>query len=663
MTDATQLEAASPWHDGELEIQRKVGVDKRMSDVGRRFVRDHLPEQHRAFYPQLPYVVLGAVDPAGDVWATLRAGKPGFMQSPDPRGLHVASAREASDPADSGMEDGDAIAMLGIDLVTRRRNRLNGYVQRDDASSFDLMVGQSFGNCPQYITLRDYEFVRSPAVQSTIVPEYANGLADRARTLIRAADAFFVASYVDRHEDGGKQRQVDVSHRGGKPGFVRIGDDDVLTIPDFAGNLFFNTLGNFLVNPKAGLVFADFETGDLLQLAGDAEVVLDSPEIAAFQGAERLWRFTTRRAVFRSGALPLRWAARHDGASPSSLITGNWDETANRMKAASLAKTWRPLKVTKIVDESSTIRSFHLEPTDGAGLIAHAAGQHLPVHVTLPGSDKPSLRTYTLSVAPSDRIYRISVKREGHVSRHLHDTLHVGDTLDARGPAGDFTIDPLEKRPAVLLAAGVGITPMLAMLRQIVFEGIRTHTFRPTWFFHAARTREERAFDREIAALVHAADGAVRLVRVLSQPENAVEVRDYDAAGRIDMAMLSEALPFNDYDFYLCGPAPFMQDIYDGLRRLNIANARIHAEAFGPASLRRTPDAGVGCLPRSAVRARRRRRSIDLLCGARRNGIRRSGYAAARSVMSRVCAVPPLGGTAPCFANPAALRSMTTADS
>ncbi|MDR5671235.1 pyridoxamine 5'-phosphate oxidase family protein, partial [Burkholderia cenocepacia] len=96
-----------------------------------------------------------------------------------------------------------------------------------------------------------------------------------------------VASYVG----DGAERQVDVSHRGGKAGFVRIGDDGVLTIPDFAGNLFFATLGNFRVNPRAGIVFADFETGDVLQMTGEAEVDLDSPEIAAFQGAERLWRF------------------------------------------------------------------------------------------------------------------------------------------------------------------------------------------------------------------------------------------------------------------------------------------------------------------------------------------------------------------------------------
>ena len=371
---------------------------------------------------------------------------------------------------------------------------------------------------------------------------------------------------------------------------MRIGEDGVLTIPDFAGNLFFNTLGNIRTNPKSGLSFADFSTGALLQLTGDAEVILDSPEIAAFQGAERLWRFTPRRIVYRAEALPLRWVAERDGESPNSLLTGSWGEAAERLKAAELAKTWRPFRIARIVNESSIIRSFHLEPTDGAGLIPHQAGQHLPIRVTPSGATAPVMRTYTLSSAPSDGIYRISVKREGLVSKHLHDTLKIGDTIEALAPAGQFTVDAAEPRPAVLLAAGIGVTPMLAMLRHIVYEGLRKRRVRPTWFIYAARSKVERAFDREINALMQSAQGAVKVVRVLSDAEGATDGVDYEYTGRIDLALLKAGLSFDDYDFYLCGPAGFMQGLYDGLRGLNIADRRIHAEAFGPASLTRKFD-------------------------------------------------------------------------
>lgn len=271
-------------------------------------------------------------------------------------------------------------------------------------------------------------------------------------------------------------------------------------------------------------------------------------------------------------------------------MTGDWAQAADRLRAAELATRWRPLKVTRIVEESASIRSFHLQADDGAGLLPHKAGQHLPIRVMPPGAKEPLLRTYTLSVAPSDGMYRISVKRDGVVSQHLHDAIRVGDTIEARAPDGAFTIDAHATRPAVLLAAGVGITPLLAMLRHIVYEGVRKQRVRPTVFFLAARSRRERAFDGELTELVEAAQGAVKLVRVLSDTSGAGQGVDYDASGRIDMALLTRYLQFNDYDFYLCGPSLFAQALYDGLRGYNVADNRIHAEAFGPSSLKRTID-------------------------------------------------------------------------
>ncbi|MFE1599817.1 2Fe-2S iron-sulfur cluster-binding protein [Methylobacterium sp. ID0610] len=572
------------WHAGEKAIQERVGVADKMEQVGQRVVRDYLPDQHREFYAQIPFIVLGSVDRHGDAWATLLAGGAGFIASPSAHALAMRARPDPSDPASEGTQDGDAVGLLGIELHTRRRNRVNGIVRASAGGAMHVAVDQSFGNCPQYIQLRDVAFVRDPREPFTGAVEESSGLDEAARGLIEAADTFFVSSYAERED----RRQVDVSHRGGKAGFVRVAGDGTLTIPDFAGNLFFATLGNILSNGKAGLVFADFETGDLLQMTGEAEVILDSPEIAAFQGAERLWSFRPRRVVRRRGALPLRWSFRPDGWSPNSLMTGDWGEAADRIRAAALATRWRPFRVTGIVDESRSIRSFHMVPDDGAGLIPHRAGQHLPIRVTLPGSDKPVIRTYTLSVAPSDAIYRISVKREGAVSGHLHDKIRVGDLIEARAPEGSFTIDAQAKRPAVMLAGGVGITPLLAMLRYLVYDGLRTRGIRPTTLFHAAHAKPDRPFDRELADLAEAAEGAVRIVRVLSNDEGAQAGVDYDAVGRIDMALLTRFLAFADSDFYLCGPPAFTQALYDGLRADNVADDRIHAEAFGPSSLVRT---------------------------------------------------------------------------
>lgn len=572
------------WHEGEKFIQEKVGVAERMEVVGQRVVRDYMPDQHRDFYAQLPFIVLGSVDAEGHAWATFLEGRPGFMSSPTPTSLDIAARPDATDPAGRGMIEGAPVGLLGIEMHTRRRNRMNGVLESGVDNGLRVDVDQSFGNCPRYIQLRDFTFVRDPGAPASVQVEELAAIDAQARALIEKSDAFFVASYADRED----RRQVDVSHRGGKAGFVRVHQDGTLTIPDFNGNLFFATLGNILLNGKAGLLFVDFETGDMLQMTGEAEVILDSPDIAAFQGAERLWTFRALKIVRRRGGLALRWKFQEGGWSESSLMTGDWPQADARLRAAESATRWRPLKVRSVVQESESIRSFHLAPDDGAGLLPHLAGQHLPIRVKLPGLDKPVIRTYTLSVAPSDGHYRISVKRDGQVSQYLHDHIHEGDTIEVRAPAGSFTLDAQTNRPAVLMAGGVGITPMLAMLRHIVYEGLRKQRIRPTTLFYAARAKRERAFDDEIAQLVASAKGAVKVVRVLSDIADAQKGIDYEASGRIDMPLLSQFLAFGDYEFYLCGPPSFTQSLYDGLRGYGIADERILAEAFGPASLKRT---------------------------------------------------------------------------
>ncbi|AIR84991.1 pyridoxamine 5'-phosphate oxidase family protein [Pantoea rwandensis] len=569
------------WHAGEIALQQQAGVAERMAEVGQRVIRDYMPDQHRDFYAQLPFIVAGSVDAQGDAWATLLEGQPGFIFSPNATTLDIAAQPDPRDPAAVGFTDGAPVGLLGIELHTRRRNRMNGVLSAI-GGGFRVQVEQSFGNCPRYIQLRDFRFARSPDEPATGEIEVLSTLDQPALTTVTNADAFYVATY--------NEQQVDASHRGGKPGFVRVNDDGLLTIPDFNGNLFFSTLGNIHQNGKAGLLFVDYRSGDTLQMTGDASVILDSPEIAAFQGAERLWTFRPRRIVRRHAALALRWETEAGGISPASEMTGDWQSAAERLRASELAQRWRPFRVTKIVDESASIRSFHLRPDDGAGLLPHQAGQHLPIRVRLPDAEKPLIRHYTLSVAPSDGFYRISIKRDGVVSRYLHDHLRVGDQIETRAPAGDFTIDAQETRPAVLMAAGVGITPMLAMLRHLVYEGRRKQRMRPTYFIQSARNKAERPFVRELDALLSASQGAFKLVRALSQPEDAELGFDYDVAGRIDMALLSQVLPFNDYDFYLCGPPQFTQELYDGLRSFNIADQHIHAEAFGPSSLQRHKD-------------------------------------------------------------------------
>lgn len=292
---------ASPWHPGEVAIQAHLGVAARMAELGPRVIRAELIPQHRDFYRHLPFVVLGTVDPAGEAWATLRTGAPGFLDAPDPTHLRVRAAPEPDDPAEAGLADGAAIGLLGIDLATRRRNRLDGRVERTGPEEFAIRVARSFGNCPQYIRVRP---APHPVPAERAAPERMERLDDRARALVASAETVFVATYA---EGAAGDRQVDVSHRGGPAGFVRVGADGRLTVPDYSGNRFFNTLGNMRANPRAGLVFVDFARGDLLQMTGRTELILDGPEIAEHPGAERLWRFAPRRVIRRPRAWPLRF--------------------------------------------------------------------------------------------------------------------------------------------------------------------------------------------------------------------------------------------------------------------------------------------------------------------------------------------------------------------
>jgi hypothetical protein len=585
-----RTQTASPWHSGERVLQAKVGVAERMETLGKRVIRDYMPDQHREFYEHLPYLIVGAVDTDGWPWASLLDGPPGFIQSPDARRLDITRRPDAEDPVAAGFGPGAAVGMLGIDLHTRRRNRINGHISDVWDSGFSVSVEHAFGNCPQYIQLRALKQVPLQTVAQRPPAQRLAALDDAAIATVRGADTFFVASYVDL--DGPQpHRSVDVSHRGGQAGFVRV-EGDVLTVPDFAGNLHFNTLGNFELNPKAGLLFIDFQSGELLHIAGTVTLILEGPEIAAFQGAERLWQVRVEQVVRRPGALRSRWE--FQGWSPNSLMTGDWQQTAARLQADALRDQWRPLRVTRIEDESDGIRSFYFEPADGAGLPGFKAGQHLPLRLSPDGVTPPLIRTYSLSSAPSDGFLRISVKRDGLASAYLHDEVHVGDLLQARAPQGSFVVDPQERRPLVLLGAGIGVTPMLSMLREVIYEGKRVRGGRATWFIQSARRLADLAFREEVDTLIARAGDQLTAVRVLSQPEASARAgEDFQREGRIDLDLLKALLPFDDFDFYVCGPAAFTQEIYDGLRGLHIRDERIHAETFGPSSLKRSGDSAV----------------------------------------------------------------------
>jgi Flavodoxin reductases (ferredoxin-NADPH reductases) family 1 len=579
-----RVQAASPFHDGEHRAQERVGVREKLDGFARRFIRDEMPDQLRAFFPHLPFLVIGTVDDTGRPWASVVAAPPGFATSPDARCLRVAARPLAGDPLAQTLRPGRPIGVLGIQLETRRRNRVNGTISTVDADHFDVAVRQAFGNCPQYIQTRTAAFdaVRGAQPGRPLPP--AAALDGAARRLVESADTLFIASAYSDGSDS-STHGADVSHRGGKPGFVCVEDDRTLLLPDYSGNFYFNTIGNILLNPRAGLLFLDFDRGDVLYLTTRAEVIWEGEEVRAFAGAERLLRFRIEQAVRVDNSLPLRFRFRE--YSPLLEATGSWPKARQTIAANRQRDTYIPLEVFKIERESETIASFSLRRVDGQALASHEAGQFLPIRIAVPGTDAPALRNYTVSDAPDRDHYRLSIKREesGLVSRYLHDHAAPGLRIEAMAPHGGFVLDPASERPVVLISAGVGITPMLAMANHLIHEGRRTRTFRPTVFLHGTKNGRSLAFGPHLRGLARVYESFSLHIR-FSQPDATDRLGEtHDSVGHIDAALVASLLPDAEADFYLCGPVGFMQSLYDGLTGLGIGSEHIHYESFGPATV------------------------------------------------------------------------------
>ncbi|MAG65254.1 MAG: flavin-nucleotide-binding protein [Pseudomonadales bacterium] len=307
----------SVWHAGERELQRRLGVAERMAEVGPRVLSPVLPEQHRAFYPLLRFVVAGTVSTQGDLWAGLLEGEPGFAWSPDPSVLRLDALFSEQDPCAVAVAQTRTLGLLGIDLQTRRRNRLSGRVDAIDHAGMSVQVTQAFGNCPQFIQQRQLTAAVGPSAGGSLAVHSAT-LTEQMRALIALADTCFVASCVPQE---GREPAVDVSHRGGWPGFVKV-QGNRLTMPEFSGNRFFNTLGNLLLNPRAGLLFVDFVSGDLLQVSGSVELEWEIPDAGGFEGVEHLWHLQVEQVVWRPGGSRLRWE--FETFSPALKRTGIW---------------------------------------------------------------------------------------------------------------------------------------------------------------------------------------------------------------------------------------------------------------------------------------------------------------------------------------------------
>ena len=805
----------SPFHRGEIEIQSRFGDPAKSAKIGRRMIRGEMPAQHREFFAGLPLLLVGTLDEAGRPWASALAGAPGFVRATDPRTLEVTARPIYGDPLRAALVDGAEIGALGIDFQSRRRNRLNGTLANCGLDGFAIAVEQSFGNCPKYIQARGWTFGDGLGrIGEEREVRHGEALDKRDAALIADADTLFIASHF---AEGAADRRhgVDLSHRGGRPGFVLVAHESQLLIPDYAGNKLFSTLGNLAANPKCGLLFIDFRTGDTLQLTGSAEILADPPHVARFAltggiAAERVLAVAIEATIRIAGALPIDWrfesfapelgapdaeagaGPAHVAAAPMTLksvnvsmpqrishggktvttgifkqpvagrvmarrmnldgdgqadlwghggsfraiyvyslenyaywaaeldrddfsfgqfgenftVEGMADDAVHvgdvyrlggallevsqprvpcfklaikmgidnfqkrflasgrigfyfrvleegevgagdrfelvrrtpdaltvaavntllyfdkqdiagarqalaipalshgwkgsfedRLVSAETSPGLRDLVVDRKIVESETITSFYLAAVDEAPLAPFLPGQFLIFQLTLPDRQETVVRTYSLSDRPDRDYYRVSIKRElapadrpelppGLSSNFFHDRVAVGAKLRVGAPRGKFHLDPASSRAVVLLSAGVGLTPMISMLNAIVDQA---DNGRQVWFLHGARDGAGHAFGGHVRALAAGHANVHAHIRYSRPAPGDVLGRDYDSRGHLDIDLLKQQLPFDDYEFYLCGPPPFMRTFHDGLLAMGVAEGRVHYEFFGPATVIKPP--------------------------------------------------------------------------
>jgi len=280
------------------------------------------------------------------------------------------------------------------------------------------------------------------------------------------------------------------------------------------------------------------------------------------------------RRALEVDALPADWRAFFDKRlAEAQRVTGR-----SRDADAPAWAGFRPFRVRDKVAEADRVASFYLEPSDGGALPPHRPGQFITLRVPIPGAARPVIRSYSISDRPTRDTYRITVKDvDGLVSGHLHRHIAVGHELELKAPAGVFTLErDASERPVVLVAGGIGITPLLAMLNGLV----AARSTRPVRLFYGLRNEQEQVF-RDWLDGVAAAHASVLIERRYS------EVGD-----RVTVDLLRQRLPSNDCDFYVCGPPAMMSAITEGLERWDVPPPQIHFEAFGPATVKRSAAGG-----------------------------------------------------------------------
>eukprot|EP00897_Mesotaenium_endlicherianum_P008659 jgi/Mesen1/7821/ME000415S07020 len=682
------------FHEGELAVQRRVGVmDQAASLQG--MVQPYFKPGQPEFIGSRTEAFVSSVDPAtGRVWASAVFGAPGFMRADTRASLRVVGgAVHPSDPlSKNSAAESAPLGFLFIELTTRRRNRMNGLSRPQLAPPGGLHVAviEAYGNCPKYIQRRVIESV-DPAQelgdhsQHLPQPQMQPSVSFSQQKLIAESDFFVIGSLSSNSRD------ADISHRGGRPGFVRVASPTQLWFPDYAGNNLFMTLGNLAVNPSAGLLFVDWQKRSTLQLSGSARLFF--PEdlqglglLHAFEGASRAVRFDIEQVLETPSAVPFAYefvdyspyspevkVPKISTAVKSATKSATKSTTSSATKAATISALKAAQKSEVLVSalgdalEADAQTNGKVPPGQEEGQVQEqgdgaqpAATSHTCIRVLAVRQVARGVKTFTFqgpealrylpgqyasfllptppgagpappgqdgsSDAKLSRTWTISSAQLSPAGE-MHAQLQAGMGLELTGIDGTFSCfsqpwSPPRASKLLFLSAGVGITPMLSMLRGLRgLPGGRSSSAQGAngepqeagkgqaradsgdalaasppvdlVFFHSARHLEEIPYLEELtdacgpgsrlklrfvtnlsSKLTTSGGGALALDSSARGGRTLLE-------GRLTAAMLADCVAdVAQRQVYLCGPDGYMEAAHTMLASVGVPPTNIHTESF-----------------------------------------------------------------------------------
>lgn len=591
--------ASSVFHPGELQFQHLAGTRGVADELGGGLKSELEPSVSSLFY-NLRFAWLSILSPGttcdnsphddrSRIWVFLLLGTPGFVQ--------IHNSTLFSIRLDSAMsKDGllyqnitsmmnTPVSFLAIDFEARRRYRTNGFIESFDrrASALYVKVSEAFGNCPKYIQKR----VLTPETESlnptlrTSVSQ-SRQLSNSDINTITSSDTFFLGTYY-------KPTGMDINHRGGQPGFVRVVSSTEIYWPEYRGNGMFQSSGNLQENNRAGATFLDFLTGDVLQLTGRAVVDWDFRDKVNIEAAcQRVMRFFIDGVRRSNGPVTdYRWKVTeyspYNPDLPNSISPDNGDRLFPMVT-----------RLVKIVEESDNVKTFRFLAPKPVNFLP---GQYATFEfndLDVQRYEGPIVRTWTLSeVANStdgDVTLEISVRRvpEGQMSNWLHTHAKLGLKVKLLGIGGEMT--PFKegfKLPAklLLISGGIGITPNMAILRGIGARvDARSNEVPSVVIIHQEKRLNDMPFRKELVRRSKSSAGKIKLAVFLSREATCRLKREFNCTlgeGRISSDDLQElAGDAKERIIYLCGPISFMNSITESLLSLGVNGENIITEKF-----------------------------------------------------------------------------------